>query len=591
MSHQYFSGRARSRLIRTTSPAVVSTVGAALLLLSTACGESTAPVAALRPSAAAVTGLITVAPSGLATAAGTLKAPMTIEQAVATAPAGSTIQLLSGTYQTGDLVVSRPITIRPAPGANVKLTGSVQLAATEWQAAGNAWRTPWSTAGIPSKAGAAAGAASASSAAVAVEPRTTPAAAQAVSDARAILTRSLGGASEVAAHQHMAYVDGQALTRVSTLGKVAPGKFFVDPVGKWLYVGQNPSGHTVEASAASVGMLLYTSNVRVTGVSLQHYSQIGLRIQGTNVEVDHSTFAYNGLIGLDVNAAQSAHLHDNIVRFNGQVGITANDARDVLVEHNNISNNNTGHYSVIAQAGGIKVTGMTNFTFRGNWVADNAATAVWVDVASVNSVIVDNQVLRSAVFGIYVECSNGAIIAGNVVHDNTEGIGVHFSGNVKVYNNTMVNNGRDLDASASYARAPYDLTNAVIVNNIMWDAKTSMVENLYRYNGCGKATYAEVDYNAYYRPAGSVAKTEVNYCNDFYKSMTAFHAGTGYEAHGIEIDGGGDPFFQNMWGANYHLRAGSRAINAGQPLPASIAAALGWRAGVRVSMGALQNPT
>ena len=154
MSHLHFPGRARGQLNRTTCSTVHCTLGAALLVLATACGDSTAPVAALHPAMGVASGLITVAPAGLATAAGTLRSPMTLEQAMATAQAGATIQLMSGTYQTGDLVVTRPITIRPAPGATVKLTGSVAIAAGEWQAAGSAWRTPWSAQGVPSKAAA-----------------------------------------------------------------------------------------------------------------------------------------------------------------------------------------------------------------------------------------------------------------------------------------------------------------------------------------------------------------------------------------------------------------------------------------------------
>ena len=56
---------------------------AATLLLVTACSESTAPVSAARPIASASSGLIRVAPSGVATAPGTAREPMTLEQAVA----------------------------------------------------------------------------------------------------------------------------------------------------------------------------------------------------------------------------------------------------------------------------------------------------------------------------------------------------------------------------------------------------------------------------------------------------------------------------------------------------------------------------
>src|SRR5665213_165725 len=97
-----------------TSVAAGSAALVAAALLVTACGESTAPVSAARPIAGATAGLIRVASTGLATAAGTVRDPMTLEQAVAVAPAGATIELNAGTYQTGGLVISRPVTLRAA---------------------------------------------------------------------------------------------------------------------------------------------------------------------------------------------------------------------------------------------------------------------------------------------------------------------------------------------------------------------------------------------------------------------------------------------------------------------------------------------
>jgi parallel beta-helix repeat protein len=589
MSNLAFPGLARGGPVRPSvrfADAVVVSVAAAVMVLASACSDSTAPVS--HANAGPATGLITVAPNGLARAAGSLRAPTTLEQAVAMAAPGSTIQLLSGTYQTGGLVITRPLTIQPAPGATVKLTGSVSIPASQWQASGRAWRTAWTNTGLPTAAAVGGMSETTAGATVAALPKTTAEAAQAVSEAKAILMQSLGGPAEYAAHQHMAFVDGRSMVRVATPSAVAPGTFYMDTVAKQLYIGQDPNGHTVELSATPVGMLLYTSNIRVTGVTLSHFSQIGLRIQGSQVQVDHNTLSYNGQIGLDINGAPNAFAHDNVVTYNGQAGVLANVATDVIVQDNNISNNNTANYNVSQSAAGLKATQMTNFVFRGNWVADNASNAVWIDVNSTNSTIVDNQVLRNTCYGIYIEESSGVIIAGNSVYGNTEGIGVHFTANASVYNNTMVNNGRALDVSASYSRPPYDLSNAKVVNNIMWNATTSMVENLYRYNGCS-GIYTEVDYNGYFRPSGSVATTEVNYCNDFYPTMKAFHTGTGYETHGIAVDGGTDPFFVNAYGANFHLKAGSKAKGAGQPLPANIAAALGWPAGAKVSMGAIQD--
>lgn len=574
---------------RAVANAGSAVVLAATISLVTACSDSTAPIAA-RPVAGASAGLIRVAAKGLARAAGTARDPMTLEQAVAVAPAGATIELSAGTYVTGGLVITKPVTIRPASGAKVVLRGSTVVAPGMWQAMGSMWRTPWSSAGAPATAVAPAGGeqASAESEAAIMAPRTTPEVAEEVKSEHNLLVESLGGDKEYAAHQHMAFVDGRALQRVNSLGEVKAGTFYVDAESKFLYVGENPGGHEVALSAQAVGMLLYAGNTRVTGITLEHFSQIGLRIQGAHTQVDHNTLEYNGLDGLSVNAASYALVQNNTVKWNGQAGIVSNAATGVVVEANNISNNNTGNYNVSQLAAGIKVTQMTNFVFRGNWVADNKANAVWLDVSSTNSTVVGNQVLRNACYGIYIEQGNGIIIAGNLVHDNTDGIGVHFTQNANVYNNTVANNGLDLDISAWDAQAS-DLKNARIVNNLIWNAKTTLLVNLYRAAGCNSSVYSEVDYNGYYRPSGSKAKNAVNWCNAYYTSIGTFHSKTGNEAHGLEINGGSDPFFISIWTANYHLKSGSKAIHAGQPLPTNVAAALGWRAGVPVSMGALQN--
>jgi parallel beta-helix repeat protein len=452
---------------------------------------------------------------------------------------------------------------------------------------GNTWRTPWSNAGVPSTGGVTGGTEKAASASMGGIARTTPAVAAQVKNEQAILEQAMGGAAQLAAAQHMAFVDGRPMQRVSSIGEVKAGTFFVDTGAKWLYIGENPGGHEVALSASAVGVLLTGGNTRVTGLTLENYSQIGLRIQGANTQVDHNTLEYNGIDGLMVNAASNALVEDNVVKYNGQAGIVGNSATGVTVEDNNISNNNTGNYDVSQYAAGIKVTQMTNFVFRGNWVADNKSNAVWIDVSSTNSTIVGNQVLRSACYGIYIEQGNGIIIAANIVHDNTDGIGVHFTQNASVYNNTVTNNGLDLDLSAWDVQTN-DLKNVKMVNNLVWNAKTTLMVNLYRAAGCNSATYSEVDYNGYYRPSGSAATNVVNWCNDFFTTLSAFHTKTGNEAHGFQINGGSDPFFVGIWSENYHLHSGSKAINAGQPLPSNIASALGWPAGVPVSMGAVQ---
>ena len=126
----------------------------------------------------------------------------------------------------------------------------------------------------------------------------------------------------------------------------------MDTAAKWLCIGEYPVA-TRSPSRLRGRRAPQAGNTRVTGLTLENYSQIGLRIQGANTQVDHNILEYNGLDGLSVNAANNALVENNTVKWNGQAGVVSNSANAVVVQDNNISNNNTGNYDVSQYAAGI----------------------------------------------------------------------------------------------------------------------------------------------------------------------------------------------------------------------------------------------
>jgi mannuronan 5-epimerase len=540
---------------------IARTCGAALLVVAAACSDPTAGPHQVSAGRGGAAGTFLVAPEGRIEAVGTAESPLSLGRAVAMAPAGSTIRLKAGTYETSGLTIDRQMTIEAEPGATVEFKGNATIAADQWEPAGRAWRTPWTAATLA---------------------ETTEPASSSVSAASVSV-----GQRSVARQQRLS-VEGKALVAASAITTLSPGSFYVDTAEKWLYVAQDPTLHAVKTGGADIGVLVTGPNVKLIGVSVHEFASIGLRIQGSYGTVSYGDFSYNGLIGLDINGASHFTAQHSSMTHNGQVGIEASHSSNVTIQYNNISNNNTGNYNVSWAAAGLKGTDITNVVVKGNFVADNASNAIWFDSNSLNVTIVGNQVTRNKCFGIYFELNNGPLIVGNYVYNNVQaGIGVHFTTNARVYNNTMVNNGTDLDVSASYNRSPYDTYNAVIVNNIFWNAG-SLMSNLYRYNGCSSWVYKEVDYNAYYRPSGSRSRYVVNWCNRWYATIGAFHSGTGNEAHGIEYDGGGDPFFVSETSGNFNLHSGSPAIRRGQGVPDDVAAALNVRPWTAINMGAAQ---
>jgi len=500
-----------------------------------------------------------VAPMGRLDAAGTAESPLSLGRAVAMAPAGAVIRLAAGSYLTPGVTIDRPMTIEAEPGATVEFRGSTDVPSSQWERSGSGWRTPWTAATLEAQAS------------------TVSSRAPSISDRAAI-------------RQQRVAIDGKALRPALSAGAVAPGSFFVDTLGKWLYVGQDPALHSVQTGGADIGILVTGPNVSVIGIGVHGFSSIGLRVAGSATKVESADISYNSLIGLDVNGASNMLVENSRMTYNGQVGLEASHSSYVTIQSNNISNNNTGNYDVTQEAAGLKGTNVSYITVRNNWMADNAANTLWFDVASSNITVAGNQVLRSKCYGIYFELANQVLVVGNVAHDNKQqGIGVHFTTNARLYNNTLVNNGGGVDVSASYNRSPYDTYHAVIVNNIIWSAGSSAVmANLYRYNGCNSYVYSQIDYNAYFRESTSAPRYDMNWCNTWYGSISAFHSGTGNEAHGVEVSGGTDPFFVNVNAENYHLKSGSPAYRRGVGLPADAAAALGVSAGVTVSMGAMQ---
>src|SRR5215211_4018691 len=156
-----------------------------------------------------------VAPDGDDGAAGTSEAPWrTVGRAVAAAPSGSTIVLAEGTYREGvEIPATKRLTLQPAAGAEVWLSGSDVVGGWVRQDSGS-WRRPW-TLNLTS----------------------------------GTLNPTLVNADHpMAGDPDQVFVDGRPLTQVPSRTALSPGSFYVDEANDTLWIGDDPTGHTVEAS-------------------------------------------------------------------------------------------------------------------------------------------------------------------------------------------------------------------------------------------------------------------------------------------------------------------------------------------------------
>jgi parallel beta-helix repeat protein len=259
--------------------------------------------------------------------------------------------------------------------------------------------------------------------------------------------------------------------------------------------------------------------------------------------------------GIAVNNSSQITLADNHVSYSGQpvsgytkYGIRLNNVSDSVVT-GNITDHNTN-------AGIGLVSGSTRNQVTGNQSFNNA------------------EGYQRAAAGIHLYSAPGNTISGNIAHDNEDsGINVYpGSTDCVVYNNVTYRNG-DHGIDDSFA------ANATIVANTVYKNVTAGINVEGQSTGATLANNISVD-NGIKSPrthsdirveSGSTSGTTMD--NDLvflttadtlliwnsvsYTSLAAFQAASGQEARGIQ----GDPDWANPTGGDFHLTAGSPAID------------------------------
>lgn len=447
-----------------------------------------------------------VSPNGKATNSGkSPDSPWPVALALAKAPRGSTIIFRGGTYRNVKANINKKLTLQAYPHSKAWLKGSIEVHG--WVREGNKWRFDgWKHSFPPNMS-------------------------------RKYIDRKY----PLAGHRDMVYINGVSLKQVASKALVEPGAFFVDYAKHKLYIGNNPAGKTVEATALTRAFGLWQggkSNPRgtvVRGLGFAHYAIMGINVQAPGVTLENNTFAWNGVQGVCFagNAVRTdAIVRGNTFTHNGRVGLEVDSADRMLLENNTISYNNVERFAKTWAAAGVKVTKTDRMILRNNRVEKNFATGMWLDHSTTDATIVSNTSRYNKSIGIQLELSDRAIIAGNLVTNNGAGIMIADSSNARVYNNTLAKNKDHIIVKDS----PRKNTNrAEIARGITWITRNNVFKNNILSYGRNKSLFVN-------------------------------------EAHG-----------------DYRLKQGSPAIGRGEALPKDIAQAIGLPARVPVDLGALQS--
>ena len=402
-----------------------------------------------------------VAPDGKPDSPGTtLEQPTTLESAIDRVVTGDAIVMRGGGYRTGGLVLNQGITIQPYVDERPVLKGT-QIA-IKWEALrNNLWRTQWTKLFPASPLG---------------------------------WWRRDREGMRTPLHRFnndMVFVDGEFLKSAGWEGELDAHSYYIDYNSGYVYIGTDPTNKLVEITAFDSALVRTSSLVHgkttdhkgpiIRGITFTQYAYRALEVEGkkhftandepTDEPVglsDPSTFGKEttGTLLENVTITYCSRvagyfrgdgliIRNSLISDTGTEGIYVIGSSDVLLEKNIIRRNNieqlTGYYPAA-----VKIFNQTRrVTFRDNLIIEQPySNGVWYDVGNRDGVIINNWI-EGAIDGFFFEISRGATVAGNVFVRNDKGIRVLNSADVRVHNNTFVDNPASFERNERSATADH----------------------------------------------------------------------------------------------------------------------------------------
>ncbi len=558
-----------------------------------------------------------VAPDGKADAAGTIESPTTIETALARVVTGDAIILRGGTYRTGGLVLNQGITLQPYRDEKPVLKGTE--VATKWESLRDGvWRTKWTTL-FPCKP-------------------------------RDWWQRNREG-MRTPLHKFnndLVFIDGRAFQSAGWEGELTENTYSIDYDSGYVFIKSDPTGRLVEITArdsalvvtgkAAHGKAADHQGPAIRGIIFTQYAYRALEVEGQRGSVspneeptddpigvaDPATFGKE-VIGTLLEDCTITHcsrvggyfrgdkliIRRCLVSDTSTEGLYVIGSSDCLIEQCLIARNNveqlTGYYP-----SAVKIFNQTRrVTFRDNLVLDNPySNGVWYDVGNVDGVFVNNWI-EGCLDGLFFEISKGIICAGNVFVNCNKGIRILNSSNARVHHNTLVNAIASFERNERSAtgdhfawhpatgpdvaeREGHVFTGNLIVGDARFPRALLRAEQAPGLKGkLTQPMFTAVDHNVYVRPADSALKSLVTWSpgdgevNQFeFKTLAELQAKLPpFEAHSSALDLAPGAVLRSPDLKNFAL---SRALPVSAPLPADIAALLGWPKQETYAPGAYQ---
>lgn len=371
-----------------------------------------------------------VAPTGSDLNPGTTAKPFrTISAATKAAKSGGTVVLRGGVYHEQAIVYAHDrLTVEAYPGETVWLDGSSVVSG--WTKSNNVWvKSGWTTFFDAS-----------------------PTYTTGAPDSTEENWQWINPAHPMASHPDQIWVDGKALTQVSTRAAVTSGTFFVDQPAKQLVLGSDPTKRKIEASTLSQAMSIRSKNSLIRGIGVRRYATSvpmmgAISTYFSGVTLENMTIVDNATTGLFIGA-DKARLKHVTVRNNGLLGIGASHADDLTVDSVLSASNNSQHFNNAPVSGAFKITKSRDVSIRNSAFVNNFGQGPWFDESVHNANFSHNDVIANTGDGLVLELSARFTIADNLIADNGgDAVAVLNSGDAAIWNNTAVGNGGGIDIS------------------------------------------------------------------------------------------------------------------------------------------------
>jgi hypothetical protein len=395
------------------------------------------------------------------------------------------------------------------------------------------------------------------------------------------------------------FEDGSRLTQNTTSSaSLTAGQWYLDTVDSYIWVyltaGDNPTGHTIEASQRSSGIVTGAlSYVTFTGLHVTKTNGLGFNLgqqKLVNVTVNAVTSDYNYGDGLQACTDASDISTGGIVQnstfaYNGLTGIGLCYVNNWLIANNIVHHNNWVVSEADTCTGGIYGFGSytTNVTVEYNDSYQNglgqlssagAGDGIDCDTCGSGIIIAYNNVHGNNWKGINIDADNNVQAYYNLVWNNAHG-GIHAFADAntsmtghQIYNNTLYGNSTfGISVTGpSAGSSPAGCTNNIVSNNIV--VGTVGGPNLEAFNGCENPG-TDGSGNVYsYNDFGVAASNFIQWGASVYESTyTAWetargNCGTPGCSHSVQAA----PTFANASAGQFWLTGSSPGIGAGTNL-------------------------